>query len=136
MVQVTLERSLSKLHQFESGTRLDSWMFRILQTAWIDERRRRGRQGEVAPAEELDRVAARDGGDFAVRREVAEAMEKLSEDQQALVILVLVEGYSYQEAAEQLGIPIGTVMSRLARARKALMQSLGGEAQLLGGGAA
>lgn len=133
VVQTALERALSRLHQFKPGTRLDSWLFRIVQTSWIDACRKASRREEGVEMGTLERLS---GGSMAdvtaseLRRDIDAAMSQLNEEQRALVMLILVEGYSYQEASEALGIPVGTVMSRLARARKAMMSQLGGrEAQ-------
>lgn len=127
LVQLAIEKALTRTDQWTPGTRLDSWMFRIMQNAWIDELRARERRGQTFLPEE----AGEHVGDGAatgapldailVRRAVA----KLSEEHRAVVGLVLVEGQSYQEAAETLGVPVGTVTSRLARAREALQQLLG-----------
>jgi RNA polymerase sigma-70 factor, ECF subfamily len=128
LVQSACERALSRVDQFEPGTRLDSWMYRILQTVWIDSQRRR-RRGAVGvdPAD----LEAYPGGDAAEEAEarltladVRKAMAVLAPEQRAVLLLVSVEGVAYREAAEILGLPIGTVMSRLARARLALGKAL------------
>lgn len=127
IVQIALERALGRLHQFTPGTRLESWLFRIVQTSWIDERRRANRREEAVEMDALERLQ---GGGSAhhdaaqIRQDVAAAMTSLNDEQRILIVYVLVEGYSYGEAAEALGIPIGTVMSRLARARKLLVEKL------------
>ncbi|MGM9487590.1 RNA polymerase sigma factor [Ideonella sp. YS5] len=126
LVQLAIERALNRSAQWQAGTRLDSWLFRIMQNAWIDELRARRRQGEVLIVD--DEAAAEVGSGasdapldaIAVRKAVA----LLSEEQRAVVALVLVEGLPYKEAAEALGIPIGTLTSRLARAREALQARL------------
>lgn len=129
LVQLTVERGLTRLAQWRPGTRLDSWMFRIMKNAWIDERRARNRQGAVlAPEEEGARVG--DDGERAMQArlkagEVERAMGRLPEEQRLAVALVLVEGLSYGEAAEVLEIPQGTLTSRLGRGRAALMAELG-----------
>lgn len=131
LVQSACERALSRIEQWRPGSRLDSWMFRIVQNLWIDRIRQRHGREIAMPAEAL---AERSVGDAvreqearltlaAVRREVA----KLPEDQRAVLMLVSVEGVSYKEASEILEIPIGTVMSRLARARLALGRAIEGE---------
>lgn len=129
LVQSACERALSRIHQFEPGTRLDSWMFRIVQTVWIDRRRSRQRRGTSVSVEEIGDLAGADGlRDSDARLHLAEvrrAVTRLPEDQRAVLLLVTVEGMSYREAADTLAIPIGTVMSRLARARLALGRSLG-----------
>lgn len=128
LVQAALERSLTRLHQFTVGTRIDSWMFRIVQTCWIDEVRRASRRGPTVGLEAIADMAEPTTGDIVhgvqTRQNVASAMQCLSPEQRALVMMVLVEGYSYQEAADALDMPLGTVMSRLSRARKALMARL------------
>jgi RNA polymerase sigma-70 factor, ECF subfamily len=127
LVQAACERALTRRHQFQEGTRFDSWLFRIVQTIWIDQlraRRVRKEDGEVGE-EQL-------GSDAPVRRiearlalaEVRRAIERLPPDQRTVLMLVTVEGLSYREAAAVVGVPVGTIMSRLARARIALQQSL------------
>jgi RNA polymerase sigma factor (sigma-70 family) len=126
LVQVAIEKALTRTDQWTPGTRLDSWMFRIMQNAWIDEVRARERRAETfAPEEEGEHIGVSPTDAqidaLAVRRAVA----RLNDDQRAVVGLVLVEGLAYQEAAEVLGIPVGTLTSRLARAREALQALLG-----------
>jgi RNA polymerase sigma-70 factor, ECF subfamily len=132
LVQAACERALLRIHQWTPGTRLDSWMFRIIQTIWLDEKRaRRVRGGDanvdpelaVEPQLTIDGVRGVEAQITfaAVRR----AMEKLPEEQRGVMMLVCVEGQTYKEAADILSIPIGTVMSRLARARAALIRMLG-----------
>jgi RNA polymerase sigma-70 factor (ECF subfamily) len=121
LLQGACERALSRRHQWTPGTRLDSWMYRIIQTLWIDELRRIGRQGETMEAEILEYIPAADGRHDAetllTLDEALDALAQLPEDQRVVLLLVSVEGYSYKEAAAALELPIGTVMSRLARAR-------------------
>ena len=129
LVQLTVERALARRAQWRAGTRLDSWMFRIMKNAWIDESRARARRGEVfAPEEEGERAGADGAAAMEARltaREVESAMARLPPDQRIAVALVLVEGFSYQEAAEVLQIPPGTLTSRLVRGRAALMAQIG-----------
>jgi len=127
LVQAACERALARQHQFQEGTRFDSWMFRIVQTIWIDQLRARDVRKEDADIPEQ-----RLGTDEPVRRvearlalaEVRAAVDRLPADQRTTLMLVTVEGLSYKEAAEAAGVPIGTIMSRLARARIALQQQL------------
>jgi RNA polymerase sigma factor (sigma-70 family) len=127
LVQVAIEKALTRTDQWTPGTRLDSWMFRIMQNAWIDELRARERRGQTFLPEE----AGEHVGDGAATGSpldailVRKAVAKLSAEHRSIVGLVLVEGLSYQEAAETLGVPVGTVTSRLARAREALQELLG-----------
>ena len=127
LVQAACERALARQHQFQEGTRFDSWMFRIVQTIWIDQVRSR----EVRK-EDGDIAEDRLGSDEPVRRvearlaldEVRRALDLVPPDQRAALLLVTVEGLSYKEAAEALQVPVGTIMSRLSRARIALQLQL------------
>ena len=124
LVQAAVERALSRRDQWRPGTRLDSWVMRIMKNAWIDETRSRARWGKVLDAEEAgERVAAPAGApDDAMA--INEAMAALPEEQRIAVALVLVDGLSYAEAADVLEIPPGTLNSRLVRGRMALMEAL------------
>lgn len=130
LVQIAVERAIERADQWQPGTRLDSWIFRILKNAWIDETRARSRRGRVfAPEEEGEFVAGDDAATLEARieaRQIGEAMSRLPEEQRFAVALVLVEGLSYKEAAALLEIPMGTLTSRLVRGRTALMAHLGG----------
>ncbi len=127
LVQAACERALARRDQFQEGTRFDSWMFRIVQTIWIDQIRARAVRKEEAEAPEallrtdepVRRVEARLTLD-----EVRRAVERLPPDQRAALLLVTVEGLSYKEAAKVVQVPVGTIMSRLARARIALQLQL------------
>src|SRR5579863_6210854 len=125
VVQIALERALTRLDQWHRDARLDSWMFKIVRNAWIDEMRSRGRRDKVFLAAE----AGENIGDATLEREtelmsVQSAMARLPEEQRTAVSLVLVEGLAYKEAAEVLDIPMGTLTSRLARGREALQAML------------
>lgn len=125
LVQLAVERALNRAHQWQAGTRLDSWIFRIMQNAWIDELRARSRHAETfVPEEEGERVGVSTTQAQIDAIAVRKAVAGLGEDQRAVVGLVLIEGLPYKEAAEVLGIPIGTLTSRLARAREALQAVL------------
>jgi RNA polymerase sigma-70 factor, ECF subfamily len=128
IVQAACVRALERLDQFTPGTRLDSWMFRIIQTIWIDRLRvaRRRPHADLGTAQVLsfdarihERTEAR--ADLTVVRSV---IGELPDEQRAVLALVAIDGRTYQEAADTLGIPIGTVMSRLSRARRRLMDAL------------
>ena len=126
LVQAACERALARQHQFQEGTRFDSWMFRIVQTIWIDQIRARDVRKEDGD------TAERLGSDEPVRQvearlaldEVRRAVDRLAPDQRIALLLVTVDGLSYKEAAEVVRVPVGTIMSRLARARIALLQQL------------
>ena len=126
LVQSAVERAWRHLAQLKPGANLASWMFGIMKNAWIDNLRAGRRRGEVALPEDSGEHPAVNPTDIdASLWSVAEAMDKLPEEQRLAVALVLVEGMSYKEAAEVLEIPMGTLTSRLARGRTALAQALG-----------
>jgi len=125
LVQRVLERALERWLQWRPGTRLDCWLFGIMRNAWIDELRSRRRRGEVllddeAAAGVVDRGVAQPLEALAIEA----ALHDLPEEQRLAVLLVLVEGLSYKEAAAALEVPIGTLTSRLARGREALAVAL------------
>jgi len=125
LVQIAMERALGRSEQYTPGTRLDSWMFRIIKNAWIDEVRSRSRRDELFMPEEAGEQVGDDSAHAHQQRlAVQKAVSLLSEEHRLVVGLVLVDGLPYKEAAEVLEIPIGTLTSRLARAREALQQIL------------
>ncbi len=129
LVQTAVEKALARAAQWRPDSRLDSWMFGIMKNAWIDEVRARRRRERIHAPEE---AGAAVGDASAESRDIVlsiqAAMETLPEEQRLAVALVLVEGQSYRDAAGILGIPVGTLMSRLARGR-ATLQALLGEVQ-------
>lgn len=132
LTQATVERALRSQGQWQPGTRLDSWAYRIMRNLWIDTVRSRGRrERHEAPPEEAASVGEdpREAIESSLELERAmAAMQRLPDEQREVVALILVEGFGYREAAELLDLPIGTVSSRLVRGRTALLQMLGGEA--------
>ena len=132
LVQATVERALVHKDQWRPGTRLDSWMFRIMKNAWIDESRSRTRRGKVFAPEEQGQTVGSDGAAAMEARlaaaDVERAMARLPDEQRLAVALVLVEGLSYKDAAEVLEVPQGTLTSRLVRGRAALLADLEGDA--------
>ena len=129
LTQATIERALRSRDQWQPGTRLDSWAYRIMRNLWIDTARARSRKDKVeAPEEEGERVGedptpAMDAS-VDLSRMMA-AMERLPDEQREVVSLILIEGFGYREAAEMLDVPIGTVSSRLVRGRTALLEMVG-----------
>lgn len=126
LCQMTIERALSRRDQWQEGTRLDSWMYRIMRNIFIDERRASSRRSETFVDEEAGLSVGADGGQEA-RVELSmvdRAMARLPADQREAVLLVMVEGYSYKEAAAIVDCPVGTLNSRLVRGRDALMVML------------
>jgi RNA polymerase sigma-70 factor (ECF subfamily) len=128
VVQNAVERALKARDQWQPGTRLDSWMYRIVRNCWIDEGRARTRRGQTFVPEEAGRDVADPAHEEMERRgairDVGRAMEELPAEQREVIALVLVEGLAYKEAAEILDIPIGTLTSRLTRGRQALVRRL------------
>ncbi len=125
LVQAACERALSRQHQWRTGTRLDSWMFKIMHRMLIDDRKSmRRRKLHILFEEERFTGILRDGMKKLEARlelkKVAGAMRQLSDNDRVILSLVCVDGMSYRDAAETLQIPPGTVMSRLARARRKL----------------
>ena len=130
LTQATVERALRSKGQWRPGTRLDSWLYRIMRNLWIDTVRARGRKDMVeAPAAEAERLGEdpREAMDASVDlARMMAALERLPDEQREVVALILIEGLGYRETAELLGLPIGTVSSRLVRGRTALLQVVGG----------
>ena len=124
LLQLALERALRHLQQWQSGTRLDSWLYGILKNAWIDELRSRGRREQLfSDPAEADSVVDRTA-DASGTLAIQQALERLPEEQRLAVALVLIEGLPYKEAAQVMGVPVGTLTSRLARGREALQHLL------------
>lgn len=124
LVQDTCERALANAARYTPGTRLDSWLFRILQNRWLDRCRQSATRGQEVPVEEAYEVVGadgrRDGLNLIVMNRLRSALDTLPPEQRLVLVAVCVDGLSYKETAELLDIPIGTVMSRLARARAQL----------------
>ena len=132
LVQSTVERALVRIDQWQEGTSLESWMFRIARNMHIDAVRSASKRGPPLDIDAAAHVVGEDGlailegrSDLAA---VQAAFATLPEEQKSLLALVVLNGASYREAADVLGIPMGTVMSRLARARRALDAATNGQA--------
>jgi RNA polymerase sigma-70 factor (ECF subfamily) len=129
LVQITAERALAARDRFDPTTRLEAWLLRILRNAWIDHARRTMTQGQTVDIHEMPEALVTDGAghteNVLMLRRTQEVMATLPDDQREVMMLVCVDELSYREAAEVIGVPIGTVMSRLARARLALAERLG-----------
>ena len=126
LVQQGCERALQRFSQFRDNTRIDSWLYKIIHTQWIDRlRRQKTRENHVRqqqstsgqlvnlPSRRLDATI-----------DIRQAMSTLADDHRAAISLVVIEGYTYNEAAQVLEVPAGTVASRVARARQELAQIL------------
>ncbi|TCK34984.1 RNA polymerase sigma-70 factor (ECF subfamily) [Paraburkholderia sp. BL8N3] len=124
LVHRACARALERTHQMKPGTSPLNWLFSILHTAWIsDSRRRRARQHtsdgwDVSFMDTNEDPAGRNAECDMMNRQIVMEVEKLPEAQRAVMLLVAVEGLSYYEAARVLDVPVGTVMSRLSRARR------------------
>jgi RNA polymerase sigma-70 factor (ECF subfamily) len=127
LIQETYVRALTYLNQWQPGTRLDSWMFRIAQNLWIDHRRSEKIRGDVVDIRLIDHLLSYDGRIVAENRLALQDLKKdiaqLSMQQRSVIRLVCEHGLSYKEAGKILNLPAGTVMSRLARARDALQKA-------------
>lgn len=138
LVQTALERALAHWHQFDQRRDLSLWALSILHNAHLDHRRRDARTTTMDPADlaaEMDAQARAHPGphDPGLRIDLQAALRRLPPDHREILLLVGVEQLSYAEAAALLNIPIGTVMSRLSRARVALRAALDGGSQPLPG---
>lgn len=129
LVQAACEKALAAEDSFQPGTRFDAWMFRILRNIWIDTLRRQKTAGVSEDISNHEDLGTPSGEEAAIARmtlqTVSEAIDLLPDEQREVLLMVCVEELSYKETTELLGIPIGTVMSRLARARKNLAERTG-----------
>jgi RNA polymerase sigma-70 factor, ECF subfamily len=133
LVQTAVEKAITNMHMWQEGTHFDRWVITITKNCWLDDRRSaRVRMPHDDVSERFDLVGE-DGRETADKRarqaELRKAVDALPDEQRAVVALVIIEGFSYRETADALDIPLGTVMSRLGRARAVLMTKLGGALQ-------
>lgn len=139
LVQETFMKAYTKFHQYQQGTNIKAWLYRILTNTYITQYRKAQRSPQRSGGEEVEdwQLAAAashdekglvsaeaEALDNIPSAELRSALEALSEDQRVVVLLSDVEGFAYKEIAEMLDIPIGTVMSRLHRGRKNLRENL------------
>lgn len=130
LCQTAVEKALMRRSQRREDARLDAWMFMIMRNCWIDERRSKSRElarfdPDASPDALSDRVA--EANDPLGALHLHQAMNALPDEQREAAALVWVEGFSYSEAAECLEIPVGTLTSRLSRARGRLIKNLEAE---------
>jgi RNA polymerase sigma-70 factor (ECF subfamily) len=137
LVQKACVRALERQHQLQPGTSALSWMFSILHTVWLNEVRalRIRRQASMRWNDELADTVPDESSISpevdTLHRQIIAAVDRLPDAQRVVMLLVAVEGFSYREAADALEIPIGTVMSRLARARLTIGRALGSKKESL-----
>lgn len=134
LLQETFSKAFTSFHQYESGTNIKAWLYRILNTTFINLYRKNQRQPQISayeveewqapPATEGLRAADVEALTRIPSRDVQRALEDLPEDFRLAVYLFDVEGFSYKEIAEIMQTPVGTVMSRLHRGRKLLREAL------------
>jgi RNA polymerase sigma-70 factor (ECF subfamily) len=129
LVQDTLERALSRFAQFRLGTRLDAWLLTIMHNLFINQIRRQAAQPPHDPIDEafVEPAVAASQNDTLGLRDLDRALAQLPAEQREVLLLVSLEDLSYEETATVLGIPVGTVMSRLSRGRERLRALLAGE---------
>jgi RNA polymerase sigma-70 factor (ECF subfamily) len=128
LVQDTIERALTRLHLFDRNLSLRNWLFRILRNLCVNHYRAVQRRGEHVEFDELaitDSVGLQAQEAQMQLNDVSAGLRQLSHEQREVLLLVSLEGLSYREAAEVLSLPIGTVMSRLGRARTHLREFMG-----------
>ena len=127
LVQDTLERALTRSLLWRSGTKLDAWLLTIMHNLFVNQIRSRARQATEAldtlPVEPAQRAMQTDALEV---RDLNSALLALPVEQRAVLLLVTLDERSYEETARILDIPVGTVMSRLSRARERLRQLLDG----------
>lgn len=123
LVQAVCVRALERADQYQPGTRFDRWTFSIMASIWKNQIRANRVRGGASNVD-AEAVLQEDGGAktemSVLASQVLTEMQSLPDTQRVTAILVYIEGFTYREAADALGIPVGTVMSRLAAARRAL----------------
>jgi len=127
LVQDCLARALGKLHLWQEGTDLRAWLFTILHNQYVNQVRRAVREGAAVGLSETEPMLTRapHQGKRLELRDLERAIAKLPEEQRAVILLVGLEGMRYEEVAEVLDVPVGTVRSRLSRGREALRRLMG-----------
>jgi len=126
LVQDTLERALNKLDLWQPGSDLRAWLFTLMHNLFVNQIRIR-RPQETVMEEALDEPVSGGQMEALTARDIHTALARLPEEQREVLLLVGLEQFGYAEAAQVLGVPTGTVMSRLSRARERMRQMLAGE---------
>ncbi|PXA96532.1 RNA polymerase subunit sigma [Nostoc sp. 3335mG] len=131
LVQDCLERAVERWHQRRGEGDPRTWMFAILHNLAMNQLRQRARRGTAVALDEASDAALARPAEQEVglhQRDILASLDRLPDEQRAVILLVTIEEMSYADAAETLGVPVGTVMSRLSRARARLREALSGEA--------
>ncbi|WP_047868673.1 sigma-70 family RNA polymerase sigma factor [Nocardiopsis sp. RV163] len=139
LVQETFAKAFANFHQFRAGTNLRAWLYRILTNTFINSYRKKQREPRQETTDEIKdwqlaaaeahtssgmRSAENEVLDHLPDSDIKQALARLPEEFQEVIYLVDIEGYAYKEVAERMGTPLGTVMSRLHRARRQLREML------------
>ena len=132
LVQDCLLRAVAKQHLYQPDTNLRSWLFTIMHNQNVNDIRRGAREGTVVNVDDFasQLVATSDPSASRQLRELDQALAKLAQEQRQVILLVGLEGMSYEDAAAILRVPVGTVRSRLSRGRNNLRQLMGMDAEL------
>ena len=126
LVQDTLERALAKLDLWQPGSDLRAWLFTLMHNLFVNQIRVK-RPQETVMEDALDEPVSGGQMEALAARDIHAALAQLPEEQREVLLLVGLEQFGYAEAAQVLGVPTGTVMSRLSRARERMRQMLAGE---------
>lgn len=129
LVQDCLERAIRKQSLWQKGTSLRAWLFTMQHNLFINQLKQKARKPKlVVSSNALSHIQAPDQPNV-IMKDIQYCLQQLAEDQREVLLLVTIEGFSYKEVGEIEGIPVGTVMSRLSRARKRLQELMNGETQ-------
>lgn len=126
LVQDTLERALAKLDLWQPGSDLRAWLFTLMHNLFVNQTRAR-RLNEAELEDALDEAVSGGQLETLAAHDIHEALARLPHEQREVLLLVGLEQFGYAEAAKVLGVPTGTVMSRLSRARERMRQMLADE---------
>lgn len=127
LVQDTLERALVKIDLWQPGSDLRAWLFTLMHNLFVNQTRVR-RPPDSALDDALDIAVSGGQMEALGARDIHAALARLPDQQREVMLLIGLEQFSYDEAAQVIGVPVGTVMSRLSRARERMRQMLAGEA--------
>ena len=131
LIQETLTRALANAHRFQSGTRLKSWLFTIMRNTFLTSAKRYTRESPGAADCVSTLCVSTPNQEWCQRsNEVGRALDRLPYDQREVIVLVAIAGFGYEEAAEVCGCAVGTIKSRLNRARGRLQELLGESLQV------